>query len=86
MPSLLIPDLDPVLTARLAARAAAHGRAPAEEARLLLAEGLAAAPPPVTSGAALLALAQTLFGADHGVELDLPPRNPAQDRPVPDFA
>jgi len=31
-------------------------------------------------------LALTLFGPERGVELDIPPRDAAQDRPPPDFA
>jgi hypothetical protein len=27
-----------------------------------------------------------LFGPEHGVELEIPPRDAAQDRPPPDFS
>lgn len=81
MPSLLIDDLDPALHARLLERAAAHRRAPEAEARLLLQAALNVQAP----AGDLLALAQRLFGPEHGTALDLPARDPAENRPPPDF-
>ncbi|MBW4093240.1 MAG: plasmid stability protein [Proteobacteria bacterium] len=85
MPSLLIRDVDPLLHAKLKARAATHHRSLAEEVRSLLRTSLArqeAAPRPRD----LLALVTRLFGPDHGANLDLRPRDRTQDRPPPDFS
>ncbi|MFL5283626.1 MAG: hypothetical protein ACJ8AW_22215 [Rhodopila sp.] len=40
---------------------------------------------PAAGATDLLGLARHLFGPAHGVTLDLPARDPAQDRPPPDF-
>jgi antitoxin FitA len=85
MASLLIRNVDPALHASLKARAAAHHRSLEEEARVLLRSGLAR-PDPAAEPTSLLALAGRLFGPAHGVDLALPPRDPARDRPPPDFA
>lgn len=85
MPSLLIRNVDPFLHAQLKARAAAHHRSLEEEVRSLLRSGLACLdtePQPED----LVALAHRLFGPANGIDLDLPPRDPALDRPPPDFA
>jgi antitoxin FitA len=79
--SITIRNLDDELKARLRVRAAQQGRSMEEEARVLLRqalEGSRAAPRPH-----LADLAQTLFGARHGVDLPVPPR--AKARPVPSF-
>ncbi len=85
MASLLIRNVDTALHARLKARAAAHHRSLEEEARVLLRTGLAH-PDAAAGRPSLLTLASRLFGATHGVDLPLPARDPAQDRPPPDFA
>jgi len=85
MVSLLIRNVDPALHARLKARAAAHHRSLEDEARRLLQSGLAR-PDPAPGRDTLADLAARLFGPAHGVELDLPPRDPARDRPPPDFS
>jgi plasmid stability protein len=82
--SVLIRNVDPTLHARLKARAAAHHRSLEDEARLLLRTGLAR-PDPAPDRPGLLTLAGRLFGPTHGVDLTLPSRDPAQDRPPPDF-
>jgi plasmid stability protein len=84
MVSLLIRNVDPALHARLKARAAAYRRSLEEEARSLLRICLArqeAAP----GQSDLLALARTLFGEEHGIDLELPPRDRDMDRPPPEF-
>lgn len=50
-------------------------------------QALDARPAPAVPGSIgdLLDLARRLFGPDLGLTLDLPPRDPAQDRPPPDF-
>lgn len=85
MATLLIRNVDPTLHARLKARAAAHHRSLEEEARTLLRTGLARGEPE-TQAEDLVSLATRLFGPEHGVELNLPPRDAAQDRPPPDFS
>jgi antitoxin FitA len=85
MVSLLIRNVDSALHARLKARAAAHRRSLEEEARLLLRTSLAR-PDAAAGRPDLLTLAGRLFGPAHGVDLSLPARDPAQDRPPLDFA
>ena len=70
MPSLSVRRLDPVVYERLRDRARAHGISIEEEVRRVLAE--AVLPPPN-----LGRLALELFGEEHGVELELPPRKPS---------
>jgi len=82
--SLLIRNVDRALHERLKARAAAHRRSLEEEARELLRSAVARPPPKPDLTLADLAL--TLFGPERGVDLEIPPRDPAQDRPPPDFA
>lgn len=81
MATLLIRNVDPVLHARLKARAVAHHRSLEEEIRALLRTGLARGEPEAETGS-LVALATRLFGPENGVEFDLP----ARDRPPPDFS
>ena len=83
--SLLIRNVDPALHARLKARAAAEGRSLEEEARELLRSAVARPPPPKPD-LNLADLALSLFGSERGVELEIPPRDAAQDRPPPDFS
>ncbi len=71
MTSLTIRNLDPAVKQRLRARAARHGRSMQEEARRILAESCGPAPQPET----LADIAGRLFGAENGVELELPPRS-----------
>ena len=84
MTNLFIRDLDPILHARLTARAAAHHRSPEAEARLLLQASLAA-PTPSASSENLVGLARQLFGPAHGIDLMLPARTAMADRPPPSF-
>jgi plasmid stability protein len=85
MATLLIRNVDPSLHARLKARAAAHHRSLEEEARTLLRIGLARSEPEDKTED-LVSLAERLFGPRHGIDLALPPRDRAQDRPPPDFS
>ena len=84
MASLLIRHVDPALHLRLKASAIAHRRSLEEEARELLRVAVARRdlPPQET----LTALAHRLFGADGGVEIDLPPRDVSAERATPDFS
>lgn len=78
--NLTIRRIDPAVKDRLRVRAARHGHSMEEEARRILGEacGPAEAPP------SLADLALELFGADGGVELELPTRQPVRE--PPDFA
>jgi antitoxin FitA len=81
MAGITIRNLDDDLKARLRVRAAQQGHSMEEKARVLLRQaldGARAAPRPH-----LADLAQSLFGARHGVELPVMPR--AKARPVPTF-
>jgi plasmid stability protein len=85
MPSLLIRDLDDALHRRLKARARAHRRSLAVEARETLRRAIArddTAP----EAESLLQIATRLFGPEHGVELDLPLRSGELSRLPPDFS
>jgi plasmid stability protein len=85
MGSLTIPDFDDELKATLEERAARHGRSPAEEARAILRGALAPAEDATVPPARNFAeYARELFGPLGGVELELPPREPARD--PPDFS
>lgn len=81
MASITIRNLDDDLKARLRVRAAQQGRSMEEEARVLLREALDG--PRSAAKPHLADLAQSLFGARHGVELPVVPR--AKARPVPTF-
>lgn len=71
MASLSVRQLDELTYSGLRARAARHGVSMEEEARRIL---RAAVAPPER----LADLAQELFGAENGVDLDLPPREAHQ--------
>jgi plasmid stability protein len=83
MPDLLIPDIEPELYSLLAASAAAHRRSLEEEARDLLRDVARQHAPGREN---LVAVARRLFGPEHGVELEIPPRGSAPERRSPDFS
>lgn len=85
MPSLLIPDLDNALHARLREAAARHRRSLEEEARELLRVAVARQEAPEQQET-LTDIARRLFGPEGGVDLDLPPRESAPSRPPLDFS
>ena len=76
MPAITIRNLDDTLKARLRLQAARHDHSMEEEARQLLHKGLE--PDPAIGLVRLTALAQSLFSAEHGVDLMLPPRDAAR--------
>jgi plasmid stability protein len=78
MASLTIRDLDDDLKEKLRVRAAQHGHSMEEEARVILRRAVEG-----VSGPELWEASRKLFGAERGVDLDLPPR--VQDRPPPQF-
>ena len=86
MTSLLIRNVDAALHARLKVQAAAHRRSLEEEARELLRTSLARQESKPDTQENLADIARRLFGPQHGVDLDIPPRRAAEDRPPPDFS
>ena len=85
MASLLIRNVDDALHARLKEAAARHRRSLEEEARELL-RAAVARQEQEASGESLVEIARRLFGPEHGVDLDIPPRGSAPSRPPPDFS
>ncbi len=84
MATLLIRKIDDALHARLKERAGRRGRSLEEEARELLRSAVARED--ATATKPLGDLARRLFEPLGGVELDLPAREFARDRPSPDFS
>lgn len=83
MASMTIRNLDDDVKARLRVQAAQHGRSMEEEARSLLRDALSAKPM-AGSGAAWVADIRALVEPFGGIELELPPREPARE--PPDFS
>jgi plasmid stability protein len=82
MPSLLIRNVDAALHARLKQHAAAHRRSLEDDVRELLRGAITRQP----QEEHIVDLALRLFGPKHGIELDIPPRGNAPERPPPDFS
>jgi plasmid stability protein len=78
MTSLMIRKLDPWVKERLRVRAAEHGHSMEAEARRILATALAAREP---AGQSLYDRIRARFAPLGGVDLDLPPREPAREPP-----
>ncbi|MCY4383372.1 MAG: plasmid stabilization protein [Nitrospinae bacterium] len=77
MASITIRNLDDDVKTRLRVRAAENGRSMEEEARLILREAVGR-----KSGSQNLAsLIRARFGPLGGVDLELPPREPAREPP-----
>ena len=75
MASITIRNLDDEVKTRLRMRAAGNGRSMEEEARLILGEAVG----PKTGTRNLASAIRTRFAPLGGVELDLPPREPARE-------
>ncbi len=84
MASVLIRNVDDALHQRLKTSARAHRRSLEEEVRELLRIAVAHQDAPPKES--LSALAKRLFGQEHGVDLDLPPRGAAPRRSPPDWS
>ena len=77
MASVTIPDLEDEVRHRLRTRAAANGRSMEEEARAILREAVAGETEPKNPAAII----RECFGPYGGVDLELPPREPAREPP-----
>ena len=77
MASIAIRKLDDGVKTRLRLRAAENGRSMEEEARVILREAVASGAGPDNLAAAIRAR----FAPLGGVELELPPREPAREPP-----
>lgn len=80
MASLTIRNLPSTVKERLRVRAAQQGHSMEAEARTILQSALDAPP---RSKETLTGIMRDLFGPEHGLELELPPRENA--RPMPTF-
>ena len=78
MASITIRNLDDDVKSRLRMRAAGHRRSMEEEARLILAEAVERETVPAKG---LGTMIHELFKPYGGVELELPPREPAREPP-----
>ncbi len=79
MASITIRKLDDGLKSRLKQRAQQHGRSMEEEARQILREVLDRHRPQ-----SFMEIARELFGPEHGVDLQIPARDPLPE--PPDFS
>jgi len=79
MSSITIRNLDPAIKERLRVRAAEHGRSMEAEARRILQAALHASAP--ARGRNLFERIQARFAPLGGVDLELPPREPAREPP-----
>jgi plasmid stability protein len=78
MATLTIRNLDPAIKERLRVRAAQHGHSMEAEVRSILQATLSARPPAPNLYERIRALVEPLGG----IELELPPREPARDPPT----
>ena len=77
MASITIRNLDDEVKTRLRVRAAGNGRSMEEEARLILGDAVGR----VTESRNLASIIRGHFGPSRGVDLELPPREIADDPP-----
>ena len=77
MASITIRNLDDDVKTRLRVRAAEHHRSMEEEARLILRDAVRRKP----GSRDLASIFRSHFGPANGVDLELPPREPAREPP-----
>ena len=77
MASITIRNLDDEVKARLRVRAASNGRSVEEEVRLILRDAVGRKP----GSRNLVSVIRSHFGPSNGVDLELPPREPARELP-----
>ena len=78
MASITIRNLAPAVKERLRVQAARRGHSMEAEARAILQSAL----DQPEREASLTSIMRELFGAEHGVELELPAREPGRDPPA----
>lgn len=77
MASITIRNLDDEVKARLRVRAASNGRSVEEKVRLILRDAVGSKP----GSRNLVSVIRSHFGPSNGVDLELPPREPARELP-----
>ncbi|MDE0001472.1 MAG: plasmid stabilization protein [Rhodospirillaceae bacterium] len=77
MASITISNLDDDVKMKLRVRAADNGRSMEEEVRRILRDAVGSKP----SARNLTRIIGSHFGLAHGVDLDLPPREPGREPP-----
>ncbi|WP_420616135.1 FitA-like ribbon-helix-helix domain-containing protein [Candidatus Palauibacter sp.] len=77
MASITIRNLDDEVKTRLRVRAAGNGRSMEEEARRILRDAVRRRP----STGNLASIIRSHFGPTNGIDLELPPREPAREPP-----
>ena len=77
MASITIRNLDDDVKTRLRVQAADNGRSMEEEARLILRDAVGRKP----SSRNLASIVRSHFGPNNGVDMELPPREPAREPP-----
>ena len=77
MASITIRNLDDEVKTRLRVRAVGNGRSMEEEARQILRKAVGRAP----RSRDLVSIIRSHFGPTNGVDLELPPREPAREPP-----
>ena len=77
MASITIRNLDDEVKTRLRVRAAGNGRSMEEEARVILRKAVGGA----RGSRDLASIVRSHFGPAGGVDLELPPREPAREPP-----
>ena len=77
MASITIRNLDDEVKSRLRVRAASNGRSVEEEVRLILRDAVGRKP----GSWNLVSIIRSHFGPSNGVDLELPPREPARELP-----
>ena len=77
MASITIRNIDDEVKTRLRVRAADNGRSMEEEARLILRDAVGRKP----GSRNLASIIRSHFGPVNGVDLELPPREPAREPP-----
>ena len=77
MASITIRNLGDEVKARLRVRAASNGRSMEEEVRLILRDAVGCKP----GSRDLVSIIRSHFGSSNGVDLELPPREPAREPP-----
>ena len=78
MASITIRNLDDKVKHRLRLQAARNGHSMEEEARRILREAVRSKPPSPD----LASLMRARFGPSNGIDLELPPREPAREPPA----